>query len=531
MEFSFSPSDCYWKYLESVRLNLDSNTLSRLATSLENTSWETPTSAVELNNFAVVALVEAEQCTDLSLREVYLEMAIDALDRGVKLYGDPLCTAHFGLVLAMTGETEQAMQTAFSAFINALQPAYVNQQPIPSGIVYLPPINDFTDKRFENLATILQTEDAYRQSLLLFSEVLCCSHLVFYNAMGLRLLHLAAQLLPQISSINLKLGISSIINNQWEGLLYLYRARQIAPSCASTLQAIYLAYRDLGQIQVANSWLDISKSISDKHPNKVDWKWAELDFNSMFTYIKFENQLLLAVEPSFRSLVTSVLIAEGDWFEKEMEFWRNSIKPGMTVIDVGANVGVYTFSAAQRVGLEGRVLAVEPFSGCIRCLQETCRVNQLSSVKVCAGAASNRIGTAKLTLHAASELNEIVDSDTGEPRDFGTFEEVKCFSLDSLIEQENITQVDFLKIDAEDHEIKVLEGSTQILSKFSPIILYENIAGSKSSNISVADFVKKRGYQLFRYQPYLQQLLPITSTEDLQGRLNLIAVPQSKILQ
>jgi ribosomal protein L11 methylase PrmA len=62
-----------------------------------------------------------------------------------------------------------------------------------------------------------------------------------------------------------------------------------------------------------------------------------------------------------RSIVTSVLIAEGDWFEKEMEFWRNWVKPGMTVIDVGANVGVYTFSAAVKVGSEGCVLAVDLF--------------------------------------------------------------------------------------------------------------------------------------------------------------------------
>jgi len=33
-----------------------------------------------------------------------------------------------------------------------------------------------------------------------------------------------------------------------------------------------------------------------------------------------------------------------------MEIWRDEIKSGMTVIDVGANVGVYTFTAANRVG-------------------------------------------------------------------------------------------------------------------------------------------------------------------------------------
>ena len=224
-----------------------------------------------------------------------------------------------------------------------------------------------------------------------------------------------------------------------------------------------------------------------------------------------------------------MLIAEGDWFEKEMELWRNWIKPGMTVIDVGANVGVYTFSAALKVGSEGYVLAVEPFSGCVRCLQETCRLNQLSWVKVCAGAASNHDGTARLALHAASELNELVSRDAEAATQSGAFEEVTCFSLDSMIERENVNQVDFLKIDAEGHEMQVIEGSNRILSKFAPTILYENIAGGKSSNLAVANFLISRGYQLFRYQPYLQQLISINSTEDLQGKLNIIALHHEKI--
>jgi FkbM family methyltransferase len=531
METSFASADCYKKYLESTCLDLNLDMLSDITTKLlEGTSGDNPTSAVELNNFGVMALIEAEQCQDSAMRGLFLEMAIEALSNGVELYGDPLCAAHLAMLFAMTGEIEQAMQTAFPTLINTLQPAYVSEQPIPPCIVYLPPANDFTDSRSEKLTKILQLKDGYAQALLLLSEVLCRIQLVFYNAAGLDSLHLAAQLFSDSISINLKLGIASIINKQWDGLLYLHRARKIEPNCASILQALYLAYRDLGQIEIANFWLVSNRERNSKQQDYLNWKWTELEVNSLITYVPFESQLLLAVEPSLRSLVTSVLIAEGDWFEKEMEFWRSSIKPGMTVIDVGANVGVYTFSAALKVGSEGCVLAVEPFSGCVRCLEETCRINQLSWVKVCAGAASNHDGIAKLALHTANELNEIIDTDAPVENSSGTFEEVPCFALDSLIEQENITQVDFLKIDAEGHEIKVLEGSKRIIKDFAPTILYENIAGSKGSNLAVANFMVENEYQLFRYQPYVQQLIPLNSLEDLQGKLNIIALPNKKAL-
>lgn len=528
METSFASADCYQNYLDTC-LNLNSDMLSAIASLLlEGTSWENPTSAVELNNFGVMALIEAEKCQDSSMRGLYLEMAIEALNSGVELYGDPLCAAHLALLLAMTGEIEQAMHIAFPTLINTLQPAYTNEQPIAPGVVYLPPATDFTNSRSEKLTEILQLKDGYEQALLLLSEVICRIQLVFYGETGLQSLHLAAQLFSNSTSINLKLGIASIVNKQWEGLLYLHRARKIDPNCASIRHALYLAYRDLGKIEIANSWLVSNDADDSKNQDDLNWKWTELEGNSLVTYVPFESQLLLAVEPSLRSLVTSVLIAEGDWFEKEMEFWRSSIKPGMTVIDVGANVGVYTFSAALKVGVEGCVLAVEPFSGCVRCLEETCRINQLSWVKVCAGAASDHNGTAKLALHTANELNEIIDIEAAPENSNGTFEEVTCFALDSLIEQENLSQVNFLKIDAEGHEIKVLEGSKRIIKDFAPIILYENIAGSKGSNVAVANFMVENGYQLFRYQPYVQQLIPLNSLEDLQGKLNVIALPNKK---
>lgn len=364
---------------------------------------------------------------------------------------------------------------------------------------------------------------------MLLSESLCRSQLVFYSTTGFRFLNLAAQLTPDSVFVNLKLGVSSFINTHWEGLLYLHRARQLAPSYAPALQALHLAYRDLGQIEVADFWLNAARNQSQQNPNSLDWQWTELATDNQLTYIPFESTLLMAVEPSFHSIVTSVLLAEGDWFEKEMEFWRSWIQPGMTVMDIGANVGVYTFSAAQQVGPQGQVLAVEPFSGCVRCLEETRRINQFSWVKVCAGAASDRNGTVRLSLHAASKLNEVVSENAVETMAPESFEEVACFTLDSLCDRENLSQVDFLKIDAEGHEISVLAGSERILTQFSPTILYENIAGNQGSNLPVADFLRARGYRLFRYQPYVQQLNPINSAEDLQETLNVIALPQSKV--
>jgi FkbM family methyltransferase len=518
--------DGYLYYVQEV-YPLAAETLAQVEQILANTNWDEPQSALDLNNLAVAALVEAETANDLTLRGVYLDMALEALENSSQEH--PLCAAHLALLQCMIGETGKALQPAFSTFINTLQLAYGDEQ-ANLGLVYLPPaLRDSISDRSHLLTHLFQAKSSHNQALLLLAEALWRSQLAFYSPTGLRFLQLAAQLQPDSASINLKLGISSWLNQQWEGLVYLQRAGELAPDSAAVLHALRLAYKELDQPETANFWLKRASSYRQESPRSPEWSWAELDSNAPLTYLPFESSLKLAVEPSFRSIVTSVLLAEGDWFEAEMEFWRNQLQPGMTVIDVGANVGVYTFSAAQKVGSTGRVLAVEPFSGCVRCLEETCRVNQLDWVKVCGGAASDRNGTIRLALQPSSELNEVItdDSQSLQP---GTFEEVPCFTLDNLIEQESLSQVDWLKIDAEGHEMQVLKGCDRLLRDFKPGILYENIAGSKANNRPVAEFLIAQGYNLFYYRPYVQELIPVSLNQTFANQLNIIALPQASNL-
>lgn len=517
---TYSPAQSYQQYLQQRQIQLSEAAQARLTAMLQETQWDAPLSPLDCNNLAAAALVEADRCEDPSLRSLYLETAFETLDQAGNVH--PLCLAHLALLYAMTGRMADGMQLAFSAFVDQLQPGDSQAKPLPTGLVYLPPTAG------DRLATMLEATDGYHQGLLVLGEVLLHSQLIFYNPTGLRLLQLLGYLFPQSAQIALKLGISNLVNNQWEGLFHLHRARQLAPNGPLNLQALYLAYRDLGQFATADTWLAQAKGGGQEQPDRQGWRWTELPADSPFTYVPFEANLVVAVEASFRSIVTSVLIAEGDWFEREMEFWRSSIEPGMTVIDVGANVGVYSFSAAARVGATGRVLAIEPFSGCVRCLEETCRVNQLDQVKVFAGAASDRPGTAYLSLRSASELNQVMqEADPNHPDD--SLEPISCLTLDSLIESEQLQRVDLLKIDAEGHEMKVLAGSERLLQEFRPTILYENIVGSEGNNLPVATLLQEKNYRLYAYQPCVQQLIPIDSGEEAQPNLNIIAIPAERV--
>ncbi|MCX5964328.1 MAG: FkbM family methyltransferase [Cyanobacteria bacterium] len=483
----------YEKYLESIGVKIMPSIQQTIATIVNATNWDEPETPYDFNNIAVMALIEATISDEVSLRILYLETAFDAIENA----GDfPLAIAHHAIIRALLGQSGSAQQSSFSTLLQCI----TDIAPNPRGLIFLPePLAIDL-----NLAIIrlLTAPNSNQQAVLLSAIGLIQSQTIFYNSTGQRFLNLASKFFPESPHISLKQGITLLMGGILDGWVDLHQAVAKSTEDSNILArsrlAIEIAQRDFQR--------DFGVNIPDL----------------LTITIPFDG-LQLAIEPSLRSIVTGVLLGAEDWFETEMEFWRSRLHTGMTVIDVGANAGVYTFSAAQKVGKTGTVIAIEPFGGCVNLLQETCRINELSQVKVCHGAASDRPGKSKLSLKASSELNELSDRDLPE----GTYEEVNCFTLDSLIETHQLDRVDFLKIDAEGHEVPVLQGSDRILSQYRPVILYENIAGSQGSNLPVVELLISKGYDLFTYRPFIQQLIPVLELNDLQGSLNVIAVPRA----
>lgn len=235
----------------------------------------------------------------------------------------------------------------------------------------------------------------------------------------------------------------------------------------------------------------------------------------------------ITLEPTLTSITTLVLLTQGKWFEKEIEFCRQLLQPGMVVIDVGANVGVYTFLAARCVGTTGRVYAIEPTPECVACLKSTVVDNQLDSCVVPLElAVGNLLGQVLLVFKGASVFNQIVTDRATAGR--GRVQAVQQLTLDHLWESENKPRVDLIKIDVEGAELQVLQGSEQLLRKLEPIVMFENRHREKISSAESVEFLATLGYQFYTYQRYrarLKQVYPIARRLNV---LNLIAVPVTR---
>lgn len=150
----------------------------------------------------------------------------------------------------------------------------------------------------------------------------------------------------------------------------------------------------------------------------------------------------------------------GTYEPHETSLVSEYLQPGMTFIDIGANVGYYTALAASKVGPQGKVLAVEPSPYVYRKLEEMVRKNRLEQVRTYAFALGEEAGTANLVLPAKGNHAPTLLLKSG----VASFE-VPVRTLDDCLAEWNINYVDLIKIDVEGFELRLLRGALRALDR------------------------------------------------------------------
>lgn len=142
------------------------------------------------------------------------------------------------------------------------------------------------------------------------------------------------------------------------------------------------------------------------------------------------------------------------------------LKPGMTFLDVGANIGTFSLVASKIVGPTGTVVAIEPNVNNVKLLEISRLLNGFNNMEIHAVAADEK---ARLLTYNNSYSN----GNTSEPDiDIGILLRstmVPAFSIDSIL---NGRKVDFIKIDIEGFEYNALRGAS-IALKDRPMIVSE----------------------------------------------------------
>ncbi|MDO8450871.1 MAG: FkbM family methyltransferase [Rhodoferax sp.] len=130
------------------------------------------------------------------------------------------------------------------------------------------------------------------------------------------------------------------------------------------------------------------------------------------------------------------------------------IKPGATVIDVGANIGCFTITAAKLAGPTGRVIAIEPEESTYQQLLGNIKLNKLDNVTALRLAVGATEGEILLHSDPNRLFSSVFSSVNGRPIG-GSDQRVPMVTLDSLMDKYRIERCDYLKLDCEgaEHEI------------------------------------------------------------------------------
>ena len=234
--------------------------------------------------------------------------------------------------------------------------------------------------------------------------------------------------------------------------------------------------------------------------------------------IVIEQGVKVCVAADLGSMTTYVLLEQEDWFEQEMSFVRPLARPGMRMLDVGANHGVYALTFAHGLRGSGHVWAFEPTSEPFGFLSRGIQANGFGGVATPVQfGLSNCSRQAEIGISTTSELNSLHTRS-------GRTELVRLETLDTVAPALwGGRAIDFVKLDAEGEEIGILEGGRGFLSNQSPLIMFELKHGDTVNEGLLAKLIHL-GYGLYRLVPGLNLLVPVEPAGPFDGfQLNLFA--------
>ena len=174
----------------------------------------------------------------------------------------------------------------------------------------------------------------------------------------------------------------------------------------------------------------------------------------------------------------------GTYEPEQTALFEKMFMEGDVVLDLGAHVGYYTVLASVLVGDTGQVVVFEPEPENLYFLHRHVKLNKCDNVTVIEACVADSSGECTFCREGTG---------TGHIDEAGDLT-VPVVSLDELLADGTIPLPDYMKIDVEGAELRVLQGASQLIADARPTI-FLSVHGEQLS-ADCSDFLKARSYQL-----------------------------------
>lgn len=209
------------------------------------------------------------------------------------------------------------------------------------------------------------------------------------------------------------------------------------------------------------------------------------------------------------------------WYKDELittKVFERYLKDGMSVLDLGANIGFYTMLARSLVGPKGRVFAFEPHPHNSNLIKASVKLNSFTNVKVVEAAISDRVG--KSTLFVSQDYiseHSLFDYNySSGPHNGKNNIAVNVVTIDDYLEKNlGNFKVDFIKMDIEGSESRALKGMKKVLNENKHLILVmefwpEGFKNDKVDPRKILEKLKKLKFRISHIDEFEQRIYPVS---------------------
>lgn len=223
---------------------------------------------------------------------------------------------------------------------------------------------------------------------------------------------------------------------------------------------------DLSPEEVGNEILRSEEFFGKHREAFVNWQFPKS------TVVTARGPLGHQIHCDLRQLHLGLSMVGGHYEPNETAFVLKTVKPGMTVLDIGANIGFFTTMFAGLVGNSGKVIALEPVADTFHKLKSAVALNHIENiVELHNVAASTGPGTCELAYDMHSfNMGGISIRPTGSETKFQLSQVAETKSIDDVVWGRPI---DFIKMDIEGAEAFALSGASKTLTTSRPTIIME----------------------------------------------------------
>jgi len=232
----------------------------------------------------------------------------------------------------------------------------------------------------------------------------------------------------------------------------------------------------------------------------------------------------LNYELDLGQLIDARIYYEGEFEPETSALFRRLVKPGMIVFDIGANVGAHALPLAKLVGTSGHVYMFEPTDWALKKLKKNLSLNlELTHVTVERTVLSDQdVSGQQYSIRSQWQADGVEGVEEKGMIDHLT--------LDTYCTSHGIEQVDFIKLDVDGFETRILRGGVKMLESWHPTLLVEmsdywqqQAGDSAEAMIGILDSIGYRYLSEATLEP-IDDILPCLHALDGKSTMNVVCI-------